>query len=228
MQELHVLGVSEDGSAVVLSGPPGSQLGPFHVARNETLRAAAAGRSAPAAGPATASALPPREIQARLRAGVPPAEIALAAGVPVERVLRYAGPVEAERAQVVAAARAALVARSPRHPNAVSMAATVDRALEGEIGWESWRSEDGSWTVQVRHDGGQAHWRWQPERRTVEPLDDAARQLVHGEPELVMAEPSPPADLDQAPSARARASVPAWDDILFGTGPRRTSGFGER
>ncbi|MDQ6649231.1 MAG: septation protein SepH [Actinomycetota bacterium] len=219
MQQLHVLGVSEDGTAVVLSGPPGSDLGPFQVPRDERLRAAALGRRLDEDAPTILSTLPPREIQARLRAGVAAADVAAEAGIAVDKVLRYDGPIQAERARVVDDARAATVTGSAGDPKAVRLGAAVEAALRGNLSWDSWRREDGTWTVEVRHEAGRAQWRWDGVRRRVDPLDDAARRVVQGEPEPTppATEPPPEAVSARAPS-RGRASVPAWDDIVFGTG----------
>src|SRR5690606_5380121 len=57
------------------------------------------------------SRLRPKEIQARLRAGESSEEIAEAAGVPLERILRYAGPVLAERQYIAEQARRCVLRR---------------------------------------------------------------------------------------------------------------------
>lgn len=241
MEQLVVQGVSDDGTAVVLVGPSGSGLGPFAVPRDGRLRAAALGQRLEAAGPSGSGtgSLPPREIQARLRAGAAPAEIAASAGIAVEKVLRYAGPVEAERARVVTDARAATLAGTADRPRAVALADVVDPQLAGASAWNSWRREDGSWTVELDHDGGRAQWRWDALRRRVEPLDDAARRLVYGERAAAAepahtAEPAGPVEFAEPEvalpaartAARARASMPSWDDIVFGT-ERRSRGPGD-
>ncbi|ERK63851.1 PF11268 domain protein, partial [Propionibacterium acidifaciens F0233] len=53
------------------------------------------------------SALTPREIQSRIRAGESPDDVARAAGVPVDGIEGYAAPVLAEREHMAEMAQAA-------------------------------------------------------------------------------------------------------------------------
>ena len=59
------------------------------------------------------SALSPREIQARLRAGETAEDVARAAGIPVTRVARYEAPIAAERVRIVDEVRRATAPGSP-------------------------------------------------------------------------------------------------------------------
>ncbi len=96
MRELHVVATSEDGRHVVLATRRNASTGQYRVAVDDRLAAALRGE-APAPDVAPSAPLSPRDIQRRLRAGESVEQIARSAGVPVERVERYAGPVLAER-----------------------------------------------------------------------------------------------------------------------------------
>ena len=116
MSELTLVGLDDDGEHVVLEGPDGQR---FRVRNDEALRAAVR-RDRPHLEQARVEAtgtLPPREIQARVRAGETAEEIAEASGMPVEIVRRYDGPVLAERAWVAEQARATRIGHEPTgHP----------------------------------------------------------------------------------------------------------------
>ena len=98
MQELHIVAVSEDGSYAVLAVP--GRGGRFSLPIDDRLRIVARGQFSRLAQYEieVESPLRPKEIQDRIRAGETAEEIADAAGVPIERVRRFEGPVLAERA----------------------------------------------------------------------------------------------------------------------------------
>ncbi len=98
MQELRLVAVSEDGSYAVLTAPGSG--GRFTLRIDDRLRVVARGQFARLAQYEieVESPLRPKEIQDRIRAGETADEIADAAGVPIERVRRFEGPVLAERA----------------------------------------------------------------------------------------------------------------------------------
>jgi len=112
MQELRLVAVSEDGSYAVLTAPGRS--GRFSLPIDERLRIVARGQFSRLAQYEieVESPLRPKEIQDRIRAGETAEEIADAAGVPIERVRRFEGPVLAERAYRAQEAQGASI----RHP----------------------------------------------------------------------------------------------------------------
>src|SRR5580693_1958740 len=111
MQELRFVAVSEDGSYAVLAVPGRS--GRYILPIDERLRAVAQGQTSRLAQYEieVESPLRPKEIQARIRAGETAEEIADAAGIPVERVRWFEGPVLGERAYIAQQAQAASVRR---------------------------------------------------------------------------------------------------------------------
>ncbi len=195
MRELRAVALSEDGGYLVLADAGGRTDGEqFRVPVDDRLRAALRGMRRSEVR--TESALTPREIQARLRAGETAAEVARAAGIPVERVERYEGPVLAERARVVQEARAALLPKDPGGVPGRPLGEVVDARLivaqdnPAAAQWDAWRRVDGIWLVQLTSDSRCARWTWDPVVRRVRPHDDAARALVA--PESAEQPPPPP------------------------------------
>src|SRR5512139_3693660 len=109
MQELRLVAVSEDGTYLVLAtAGRGTR---FTLPVDDRLRAAVRGHFSRLGQfeIEVESPLRPKEIQARIRAGETAEEIADAAGIPLERVRWFEGPVLAERAYVADQAQAASV-----------------------------------------------------------------------------------------------------------------------
>ncbi|WP_239376940.1 septation protein SepH [Frankia sp. Cj5] len=208
MRELRAVALSEDGGYLVLAETAG---GPdpekFRVPVDDRLRTVL--RGGRRSEVRQESALTPREIQARLRAGETTAEVARVAGIPVERVERYEGPVLAERARVVQEARAALLPKDPGGAPGRPLGEVVDARLmaaqddPGGAQWDAWRRVDGIWLVQLTSESRCARWTWDPVVRRVRPHDDAARALVA--PEVAAdptAQPAPAPPPVQAGPAR--------------------------
>ena len=138
--------------------------------------------------------LRPKEIQARIRAGETVEEIADAAGIPVERVRWFEGPVLAERGYVAEQAQRASVRRQgdsapgPRLGEVVAERLTELGADPEDAQWDSRKHGDGSWQVQLAfRAGGRLHiaeWLFDPRRRHVSPADDNAERLSLPEAEL--------------------------------------------
>jgi hypothetical protein len=198
MQELRFVAVSEDGQYAVL-GVPGRSAR-FTLPIDERLRAVALGQTSRLAQYEieVESPLRPKEIQARIRAGETVEEIADAAGIAVERVRWFEGPVLAERAYMADRAQQASVRRQgdatpgPRLGEIVAERMKVFGAEPDDAQWDAKKRGDGSWLVQLAFiTGGRLHtaeWIFDPRRRHVIPADDnAARMSLPG------AEPPEPA-----------------------------------
>src|SRR2546423_4994942 len=164
MQELRFVAVSEDGQYAVL-GVPGRSAR-FTLPIDERLRAVALGQTSRLAQYEieVESPLRPKEIQARIRAGETAEEIADAAGIPVERVRWFEGPVLAERAYIATQAQSASVRRqgdSAPGPRLGDITATRISALGGdpeEADWDSRKRGDGNWQVSLSFiSGGRLH-----------------------------------------------------------------------
>jgi Protein of unknown function (DUF3071) len=207
MQELRLVAVSEDGSYAVLTAPGSG--GRFTLRIDDRLRVVARGQFARLAQYEieVESPLRPKEIQDRIRAGETAEEIADAAGVPIERVRRFEGPVLAERAYRAEEAQRATV----RQPGDSGPGRTLgDLVAEGlrasgvdpaDAEWDSRKRADGGWQVTLAFSSGSrphlAEWVYDPHRRHVAPADDTATRLCLPDAELPVPAPGP------RPAARA-------------------------
>ncbi|WP_432571952.1 septation protein SepH [Kineococcus sp. SYSU DK005] len=193
MQDLRLVGVHDDGEHVVLLGVDGAR---YRLRVDEALRAAVR-RDRARLGQLQIqleAQLRPRDIQARIRAGESAEEVADAGGLPLDRVRRYEGPVLAERAHVAGLARRTAYGRSGGTGTLEELvvARLSARAVDPEgARWDSWRQEDGDWTVQVEFVAGGrgrvARWSFDPGSRALTATDDEARWLSEEEP----ADPGP-------------------------------------
>ncbi len=101
------------------------------------------------------SALRPRDIQARIRAGATPEEVAEAAGVPLERIAAFADPVMAERDYIAGLARTNPVRRrgettSHRTLRNAAADALAARGVDADTAaWDAWKLEDRRWQVAI-------------------------------------------------------------------------------
>lgn len=203
MQDLRLVGVHDDGTHLLLTGPGGEM---FRLPIDEALRSASR-QVAKAAGGAPV-ALSPRDIQARIRAGATAAEVADIAGIPLAKVERYEGPVLAERDYVARQARKIEVAApSPGHEtyraafgdhpatleDMVAHRLRAHGIAESDVEWDSWRRPDGLWNVVARFEltGSRpsgigeeppAMWTFSPARKSLQNANRWAQQLSELEP----------------------------------------------
>ncbi|TNC49496.1 septation protein SepH [Mumia zhuanghuii] len=188
MRDLTVVGLSEDQRYVVLRGPVGEL---FRIPADDRLRATLRNDRARLGQLEIAmdSALRPRDIQARIRRGESPEEVADAAKVPVDRIMGYAHPVLAEREHMAERARGATVRRKHAQSNALTLGDSVDSALRSRgldpetAEWDSWRRDDGRWTVCVRAGAITADYVFDPAGRYTFAADEAGRELVGDVPD---------------------------------------------
>lgn len=142
--------------------------------------------------------LSPRDIQARIRRGESAEQVAESSGMALEKVHAFAVPVIAEREFIVEQARATSVRRlhASGAPGLV-LGPLVDESLVAHgssaeaATWDSWRREDGRWTIVVSPDGDAeiATFLFDTKGRYVLPADDAAHELI-GDLALEPAEPA--------------------------------------
>ena len=187
MQELRLVAVSEDGSYAVLAVP--GRGGRFSLPIDDRLRTVARGQFSRLAqyDIEVESPLRPKEIQDRIRAGETADEIADAAGIPIERVRRFEGPVLAERAYRAQEAQQATVrgpgdaGPGPRLGEIVSERLIQAGTNPDDAQWDSRKRPDGNWQVQLMFITGNrpqmAEWVFDPRRRHASPADDNAARL---------------------------------------------------
>ncbi|MEU5039549.1 septation protein SepH [Streptomyces griseorubiginosus] len=200
MPELRVVAVSNDGTRLVLKAADSTE---YTLPIDERLRAAVRG-DRPRLGQIeieVESHLRPRDIQARIRAGATAEEVAQLAGIPVDRVRRFEGPVLAERAFMAERARKTPVRRpgenaGPQLGEAVQERLLLRGAEKDSVQWDSWRRDDGTWEVLlvycVAGEPHSASWTYDPPRRLVQAVDDEARSLIGESDDLAAPEPSFP------------------------------------
>jgi hypothetical protein len=186
MPELRVVAVSNDGTRLVLKAADSTE---YTLPIDERLRAAVRNDRARLGQIEieVESHLRPRDIQARIRAGASAEEVAQHAGIPVDRVRRFEGPVLAERAFMAERARKTPVRRpgentGPQLGEAVQERLTLRGAEKETVQWDSWRRDDGTWEVllvyRVAGEPHSASWTYDPPRRLVQAVDDEARALI--------------------------------------------------
>ncbi|MFF9351190.1 septation protein SepH [Streptomyces sp. NPDC014734] len=199
MPELRVVAVSNDGTRLVLKAADSTE---YTLPIDERLRAAVRNDRARLGQIEieVESHLRPRDIQARIRAGASAEEVAQFAGIPVDRVRRFEGPVLAERAFMAERARKTPVRRpgentGPQLGEAVQERLLLRGADKETAQWDSWRRDDGTWEVllvyRVAGEPHSASWTYDPPRRLVQAVDDEARSLI-GETDDAAPEPTFP------------------------------------
>jgi hypothetical protein len=289
--ELTLVGLTDDQQRLVLVSAAGQE---FTLPADARLKAALRGDHTRLGQLEITmdSALRPRDIQARIRSGESPEDVAAAAGTPLDRVMGYAVPVLAERAHMAARAQRASVRRSGEGPARALADAVAERLRSRSVDpeaveWDAWRREDGRWSLVADYRSGESprhaeflfdapgsyvvaeddEARWlvgeetpargpQPrtpgQRRLASvgdehelPLGEDALELVseptadwmatqaserpaEPEPEPKPVEPvelgseaddaAPPAPVVRTAKKGRRASVPSWDEIMFGGG----------
>ncbi|MES9540488.1 septation protein SepH [Actinomadura sp. NPDC000600] len=188
MQELRLVAVSEDGTYLVLAtAGRGTR---FTLPVDDRLRAAVRGHFSRLGQfeIEVESPLRPKEIQARIRSGETAEEIAESAGIPVERVRWFEGPVLQEREYMAQQAQRVAVRRPGESTPGPPLGETVEERLGRggvdleEVEWDSWKCEDNTWRVRLSFfEGGRPHaaeWTFDPRRRHVSPLDEVAARLT--------------------------------------------------
>jgi hypothetical protein len=231
MDDLSLVGVHDDGEHLLVAGPSGQR---FRLRVDDALRAAVRRDRARLSQLQLESEgrLRPKEIQARIRAGETAEEVASSAGLALEHVRKYEGPVLAEREYVADQARQVRVRRGGAAGSGESLGEMVaERLLQREVDlerviWDAWRGEDGTWTVALDFEAGssvrQARWIYNASVRHVTALDDEARWLTDEEtPASTAAAQRRLApvrdrvfDVDAPPPARPAPEEPTAIDLL--------------
>jgi len=160
MRGLRLVGLSADGSLVVLVDDTGTE---FSTPADDRLRAALRGDRARLGQLEIEmdSALRPRDIQARIRSGDSPEAVAVLAQVSVDKILPYCVPVLAERQHIAELARRSHVRRRGTEGPSRGLADVVAERLSGRgidprsAEWDAWRRQDGRWSVQASYLSGE-------------------------------------------------------------------------
>ncbi|MBB2911841.1 hypothetical protein FHS43_003114 [Streptosporangium becharense] len=191
MQELRLVAVSEDGTYLVLAtAGRGTR---FTLPVDDRLRAAVRGNFSRLGQYEieVESPLRPKEIQARIRAGETAEEIANTAGIPVERVRWFEGPVLQEREYMAQQAQRCAVrlpgdsSPGPTLGDLVAERLTRRGVPADEIEWDSAKRDDNMWRIKLgfvwNGHARRAEWLFDPRRRHITPHDDEALRLSSGD-----------------------------------------------
>ncbi|MGQ0481184.1 MAG: septation protein SepH [Pseudonocardia sp.] len=252
MRALRVVGFDGEGDqgVVILEDPDRRER--FTVPADERLRAAARGDVQGLGKLSTdlESQLRPREIQARIRAGASVEQVAEAAGVPIQKIERFAYPVLLERSRMSELAQQAHPVREDG-PDVRTLGEVVAHTFGlrgqeyGEAEWDAWRGEDNKWVVTLSWKVGRsditARWGYHPGAHggTVAALDEHATDLVDGQlsrpprrvgPVIDFSKPEPEADAAADPDARSatehRPAAESGPSRAGASGRERAGGSG--
>ncbi|MFT4294606.1 MAG: septation protein SepH [Micropruina sp.] len=187
MRTARPLGLSPDGSNLIVVIEGGEQV---EIPADERLRAALRNDRARMGQLEIdmESALRPRDIQARIRAGESVEAVAQAAGVPIAKIEPFAAPVIAERDHIAGLAQTNPVRRAGDAVAHRSLRSVVsDRLLSqgidiDDVEWDAWRTENRRWTVRLTYqaDGTQhqADFSYDQTGRFCTAANDDARWLT--------------------------------------------------
>jgi hypothetical protein len=219
-QDLTLVGLTDDRTKLVLVSDSGAE---FTLAADAKLRAALRGDHARLGQLEITmeSALRPRDIQARIRAGETPESVAAAASTSIEKIMGYATPVLAERAHIADRAQRASVRRKAGEGSTRLLGDAVAEQLRSRnvdpetVEWDAWRREDGRWTLVADYRSGEstrhAEFVFDAPGRYVVAEDDEARWMV-GE-QSASKGPQPRVT---TPAGRRLSAVPADEELPLG------------
>jgi Protein of unknown function (DUF3071) len=187
MRTARLVGLSLDGKSLIVTTDDGEEL---QIAADDRLRAAIRG-DRPRLGQLEIemkTSLSPRDIQTRIRAGESLEDVTRLAGIPLDRVERFAAPVLAEREHIAAVAMSASVRRRGETSGHRSLRITVTERLvtrgvdSDTVRWDSYRLDDGRWAVTADYTSGadnrHACFTYDPRSRFSVAANEEARRLL--------------------------------------------------
>jgi hypothetical protein len=229
MRTLRLVALSDDGKSLILSAESADTDGGerFLLPIDDRVRAAATGdaRRLSKIDVDAGTELPPRVIQARIRAGETPEQVAAASGTRVERIMRFAHPVIQERARVAEQAREARVRLSEGTPTLALQQFMGDRLrlLDTHIDavtWDAHRTDDGTWQITgtwaAGEKSGVTRWNLDLPSRTVSPADAATTDFAEGT-RLVRVVPEVLPRARAVSFVREEAPLPRDEDLIHDT-----------
>jgi hypothetical protein len=181
--ELRLTGKTPDGAYISLTDNDGVE---YTLRISDTLRATVNQPRLMAVRTHDGESISVKEVQARLRAGESIESVARDANWTIEKVERFAGPIQQERAYTLSLAHEVIVRKeNGRDPVTFFDLVTsrlAPRDVEmSSVEWNCWRLEDSSWVIRIsfpNRDGiGIADWNFDLARKVLSALDDSARWI---------------------------------------------------
>ena len=186
--ELRLNGKTEDGLHLSLQDNNGNE---YTVRVSDTLRATVNQQRLMAVPTNLEPTVSIKEIQRLLRAGQTSDQIARENNISIEKIERFAGPILSERIYIIDQAQQ-IVIRKEGGRDAVTLLGVVISRLaprnidSSELSWDTWRLEDGTWTIELHYPNstgiGIAQWNFDAVLRTVISMDENARWMMGDEP----------------------------------------------
>ena len=186
--ELRLNGKTEDGLHLSLHDNDGNE---YTVRVSDTLRATVNQQRLMAVPTNLEPTVSIKEIQRLLRAGQASDQIARENNISIEKIERFAGPILSERIYIIDQAQQ-IVIRKEGGRDAVTLLGVVISRLaprnidSSELSWDTWRLEDGTWTIELHYPNstgvGIAQWNFDAVLRTVISMDENARWMMGDEP----------------------------------------------
>ncbi len=188
MTELRLNGKSDDGAHLSLIDNDGNE---FSVRISDTLRATVNQPRLSAVPEQESSTISIKDIQRRLRAGELAEELSRENNISIEKIERFSGPILQERIYIIDQAQQVSVrkegSREPVNLLGVVVSRLAPRNIDlSELSWNTWRHEDGTWTVELHYPNssgiGIAQWNFDTTRRILSSMDENARWMMGDEP----------------------------------------------
>ncbi len=186
--ELRLNGKTEDGLHLSLQDNDGNE---YTIRVSDTLRATVNQQRLMAVPTNLEPTVSIKEIQRLLRAGQTSDQIARENNISIEKIERFAGPILSERIYIIDQAQQ-IVIRKEGGRDAVTLLGVVISRLaprnidSSELSWDTWRLEDGTWTIELHYPNstgvGIAQWNFDAVLRTVISMDENARWMMGDEP----------------------------------------------
>lgn len=222
-EDLTLVGLTDDGKRLLLVDDAGKE---YTVASDAKLRAALRGEHARLGQLEIQmdSALRPRDIQARIRAGESPETVAVAAKTTVDKIMVFATPVLAERAHVAQRAQRSSIRRKAGDGPARSLGEATEERLRSRnvdpttVEWDAWRRQDGRWTLVADYLSGEssrhAEFMFDVPGSFVIAENDEARWLVGEETSLKGPQPRVGGTPRRLSAVSNESELPLGDDAI--------------
>ena len=186
--ELRLNGKTEDGLHLSLHDNDGNE---FTVRVSDTLRATVNQQRLMSVPTTNEPIVSIKEVQRLLRAGQTTEQIARENNISIEKIERFAGPILSERIYIIDQAQQIAIRKEGGRDAVTLLGVVISRLAprnidSSELSWDSWRLEDGTWTIELHYPNnmgvGIAQWNFDATLRTVVSMDENARWMMGDEP----------------------------------------------